>query len=126
MLIALFAFLFLGGGSGTSELLADLKDFEKAAKQQIVEPAQREQLLATIKLMRSATKDYSKARSKSAKALAKFTKEHEQNTDAINAILQEAEENTTRFQRLILDQLDVLKATVSKEQWESLMLRSDV
>ncbi len=118
MLIALIAYLFLGGGAGTPDLLIELKHMEKSIKQQIEDPALQVQALETLRSMKATTKQYAKNHAKTVKAILKSSKAHDRDLIEIKAILKKSEQDTQRFQKTILDYLDTLKMTLNRSQWE--------
>ncbi len=117
MLIALL-FLFLGGGSGMSELLGQIDHLEHSIKRNIEASEQRSETLESVKSMKKATKAYSKKRQKHAKSLLKIASVHGRDTVEIDALLELGDTDTQEFQRLIIDHIDELRSALSREQWE--------
>ena len=125
MLIAIIAFLFLGGGSGASELLSEFKYIEKSIKQNIEDPSQRAEALDVLKAIKSSSKGYYKNRQKHAKTLLKVAAVHDRDGSEIDATLLAANRETAAFQRELIEHLATLKAALGREEWDAMSPWSD-
>ncbi len=120
MLIAIIAFLFLGGGSGTSELLAEFKYIEKSIKQNIEDPSRRAEAMDTLKSIKSSSKKYYKSRQKHAKSILKNAANHNRDGSEIDDTLSTANRETKAFQRDLIEHLATLKSVLGEEEWDAM------
>ena len=119
MLIALFAMLLLGQGSGVSALIEELGCMEKAIQQTVQDEAVRAEALELVREIRDRVEVYNRQRAETITAFLESENPLAKPSDPVKEQLDEFERATRKGQVEIIRIFLELRSLLTREQWEA-------
>ena len=120
MLVALFTFLFLGGGGNTPELLANTALLQDRAETVITDSPQRNQALVVLKSMKNRTEARYKMARNTAEQLGALLGDHGVSDAELDTVWTGYMQGIQAYHRDMIDLRFDLKQHVSREEWEAI------
>ena len=123
MLIATITALIIIFGSGNLEFY--LTNLKKPVKEHVVDPARREVVLDASKSLKKELKSLEKEVREHFEDIVEVHGEYDSTTADYDAAGEALKTDQRRLSKLVLDARDVMKAQMTREEWEAVFQEID-